>query len=283
MDNKYCIVTGATRGLGLAAAVGLAKLGANVVIISRNQERVDKAVATIREKSAGGSVEGIRADLASLVEIRQAAEQYLNRHAQLDVLINNVGATLLQYTRSPEGMEMTWALNYLGHFLLTDLLLGALKTAAAQAGEARIIEVTSSMLRYANPARLDMQDERHYNGVLAYAQSKLALNIHTCELARRLTGSGVTINTVTPGAVRTNIAEKNGFFAKLGMLVVNASARPVEEGILPVLYLATSPEVKGVSGRYYRRFQVQAAAQRYDRPEYAARLREISERMAGLL
>ncbi len=280
--DKVCLVTGATRGLGRAAALELAQRGAIVILVGRNQLRIDETLKQIQEKTGNSAVEGIQADLSSMAGVRRAADVFLSRYDQLDVLINNVGATLLKYQSSPDGYEMTWALNYLGHFLITYLLLGALKSAAAKRGEARIVEVTSSMYRYSDVHFDRLQSHVGYQGVAAYAHSKRALLVYTGELARRLTGSGVVINAVTPGAVRTEIAGENGFLAGLAMRVVNAFALPPVDGVQPIIRLAVDPELCGVSGQYFRKDHPMVFEPALAQKDVVAALWKLSEEMTGL-
>lgn len=282
MLGKTCLVTGATHGLGKAAATELARMGASVVIVGRNRARIDNALAVIRQESGNPRVEGLQADLSSMQEIRRLAETFLSRHDSLDVLLNNVGATLLRYQASPDGYEMTWALNYLGHFLLTYLMTGALKTAAAGRGEARIVEVTSSMYRLSRPNFKQLQKERGYNGVLAYAHSKRAMIMYAVELTRRLQDTGVTINAVTPGAVRTGIAGDNGFLAGLMMRVIDYYGLPVAKGVQPILHLATGPELGGVSGRYFKKFKPMPDDPSCHQADEINYLWQLSETMACL-
>jgi NAD(P)-dependent dehydrogenase (short-subunit alcohol dehydrogenase family) len=283
MQGKVCLVSGATKGLGRAAALGLAKMGATVLIIGRNPQKVEATLSSLREETRDSNADGFLADLSSQSEVRRVANEILARYPRIDVLINNVGATLLQYQSSPDGIEMTWALNYLNHFLMTYLMLGGLKSAASRNGEARIIELTSSIYRMSSVNFDRRQTHRFYNGVLAYSQSKRAVITYVVELARRLSGSGVTINTVTPGFVRTGIAGGNGLPAKMAMWVVSRFSLPVERGVQPILHLATAPELRGISGKYYNQYR-----QMTDDPTCTAQatidhLWQMSERMTGLL
>lgn len=281
MQGKTCLITGATRGLGQSTALGLARLGATVIIIGRNQTRIENTLALLRAETGNHQVEGIRADLSSQNEIRRVADILLARGNGIDVLVNNVGATRMRYQSSPDGIELTWALNYLGHFLLSNLLLDTLHEAAAKHGEARIIEIASSMYRFANPRLHRMEKQQGYNGVLAYAKSKRAMILFTKEMARRLQGTGVTINAVSPGFVRTGIASGNGVMAKLAMKVIELFSLSPDEGAQPIIHLAASPDVYGISGRYYYQFKCQHDQQTLGHDDDADNLWRVSQAATG--
>ncbi len=254
LHGKVCLVTGATRGLGQATAIGLARLGATVVIIGCNQTRIDETLAKIRAETGSIYAEGLLADLSSQHEVRQVAGQFLSRYPRLDVLVNNVGGTFLSYQPSPDGYEMTWALNYLNHFLLTRLLLVSLKETAALSGEARVVELISSIYRLSDPHFDRLPQGGVVQGVLAYAKSKRALIVFACELARRLQGTGVTINAVSPGWVASEIAKSNGWGRSLLMKTLNLFAPSVEKGVQPVIHLASAPELRSVSGKFFMKY-----------------------------
>jgi retinol dehydrogenase 12 len=253
MEGKVCLVTGGTRGVGEATALGIARMGATVVIVGRSQERINDSVERIRTASANNFVYGLKADLSSQSDILQLAQAFLERYPTLDVLVNNVGATILNYQESPDGIELSWALNYLNHYLLTHLLLDMLKVTAEERGEARIIEITSSIFQLASSNFDRQQQKRGYNGALAYAQSKRAMMVYTSELARRLEGSGVTVNAITPGFVKTEIATTSALWARLIMRVLQPLAMDLHKGVEPIVWLATAGEMRKVSGRYFYR------------------------------
>ncbi len=285
MMNKVCLVTGATRGLGQATAVKLVEMGAHVIVVGRSRARIDATLSMLRaaaEWCGAGSAEGLQADLSNMAEVRLAAKVILERCDRLDVLVNNVGAVLMKHQTSPDGYEMTWALNYLGHFLLTYELMGLLKATAAGTGEARVVEITSSMCRYASPGFKRFQSGAWYNGVAAYAQSKLAMNMYAAELSRRLTGTGVTINSISPGYVRTEISENSSGIFSLAFRAVNLFSMDLDEGVAPMVWMATAPELCGVSGRYYYRYKERKARPGWNDPANVAHLWKLSEQMTGL-
>lgn len=288
MDDQVCMVTGATSGIGLATAQALAKQGATVVLVGRNAEKGSRKVSQIREATGNAKVSFMLADLSVQEEIQQLTQKFKDKFSRLDVLVNNVGGFFmsrqlsLYEPLSADGIEMTWALNYLGVFLLTHLLLDLLQESAP----ARIVNVSSDMHRRAELHLDNLGLEGEYSAQEAYGQAKLALVLFTFELARRLAGTGVTANAVHPGFVATELWTKGGtLFQILGPLLmplIKLIARSPEEGAETVIYLAASPEVKGVTGKYFvDKEQVRAATVAYD-SEVAQRLWEISVQMAGL-
>lgn len=283
MQGKTCMVTGATRGLGQATALELARRGARVIIVGRSPERMEKTLALLHAEGGRDGHCALQADLSSMAEVRSAAWKFLDMQEPLDVLVNNVGVTLLKYQPSPDGYEMTWALNYLGHFLLTHLLMDALQSAARRNGESRVVEITSSMLRFADPSSLGPQRAAGFNGVMAYAQSKRAISLFAGGLAQRLNGCGVMINAVTPGAVSTGIADTHrGLFSRMGMWVVKRFSVPLEQGVQPILHLATAQELCGASGGYYQKYTRKAEGAALGSAEDVERLWKISREMTGL-
>ncbi len=282
MDGKICLVTGATRGLGLATAVELAKLGAHVVIAGRNAARIDAALDSIRGYAPGSSPDSLLADLSSLRQVRALAGAFLQRYGELDVLINNAGGTFLKYARTEDGYEHTWALNYLSQYLLTRLLLGPLRRAAALRGEARVVGISSNMYRLSKPEFDTAPDGSRHNGVMAYARSKRAMNMFTRSMAQRLTGTGVSINAMTPGMVATNVANNNHGWAVRVMSILHEFATPLEKGVQPIVRLAAAPDVRGVSGAYFVKFQQRPVDPTCDDPAQLDNLWRISSQATGL-
>jgi retinol dehydrogenase 14 len=245
MYGKYCLVTGANAGIGKEISVGLATMGAHVIMVCRNAERGNAALAEIKERSGNSNITLLVADLASQKQIRQLVVDYMSRFKQLHVLVNNAGIVMDKRVLTEDGIEMTFAVNYIAYFLLTNLCIPLLKSSVP----ARVVNLVSQAHR---TARLDMdnlQGEKRYNRDTAYAQSKLADIIFTYELARKLNGTGVTVNCVCPGAVYSNLWNNsskviNGFF-RLFM-------KGPEEGAQLPLYLACSQEVEGITCKYYQ-------------------------------
>jgi NAD(P)-dependent dehydrogenase (short-subunit alcohol dehydrogenase family) len=249
MTGKTCVVTGANSGIGKETALGLARMGARVVLVCRNQQKGEQALADIRRKAGSASSDLLIADMSSFVSVRALAAQVRQRLPRLDVLINNAGAAVRYRTLSADGIEMTLAGNHLGPALLTILLLDLMKSSAPS----RIVNVSSEAHR---SARLDLNDlqyeRRQYNSIAAYSQSKLLVNAFTFELARRLEGSGVTANCLHPGVVATNIVPSNAPLAvKMGFAVMKPFLLSSRRGAKVSLYLAASPDVANVSGQYF--------------------------------
>lgn len=283
MQGKVCLVTGATSGIGVEAARALAEQGAQVVVVGRSRERCERTVAAING-GAGARVEraaGLLADLGSPAEVRRLAAEFLDRYPRLDVLVNNAGVFNWSRQENAAGLEATWAVNHLNYFLLTILLLDRLKETAAAQGEARVVNVSSGAHRGGRINFDDLQGKQRYSGWPAYAQSKLANLLFTFELARRLGGSGVTANALHPGFVATNFALNNGLLARLVLPIIHRFALTPAEGARTVVYLASSPEVRGVSGEYFEDCRpVRAASAAYDL-ETARRLWQVSEAMVA--
>src|SRR5215204_5343861 len=207
MDEKVCLITGATSGIGKATAMGLANMGASVVMVGRDRGRDEAALAEIKEGSANASVDLMLTDLSSQEDIRRLADEFKDAYPRLDVLVNNAGVIRSKRVTSADGIEMTFAVNHLAYFLLTNLLLDLLKASAP----ARVVNVASDAHRWA-PRRIDLEDlqgRRRYGGFRAYARSKLANLLFTYELARWHADSGVTANALHPGFVATNIFAAN--------------------------------------------------------------------------
>jgi len=275
MKGKVCVVTGATSGIGKAAATALAKQGATVVLVGRDRGRTDAAAAEIGSVSASPPRAEI-ADLASLDQVRGLAER-LGGLERIDVLINNAGLVLGERRITPDGYEHVFAVNHLAPFLLTSLLLPKLTASAP----ARVVTVTSDAH---SAARLDLSDpdlQRGWDSWRSYANSKLANILFTRELARRLDGTGVTANCAHPGVVRTGFGRQARPLLRLGIRIARPFLLSPERGADTIVYLASSPDVADQTGGYYvkrQRREPSAAA----RDEGAARkLWEISEKMTG--
>jgi retinol dehydrogenase-12 len=276
MSGKTVLITGATSGIGEVAALELARKGARVVLVGRDRAKAEATAAMIRKESGRTDVEYLLADLSSQAEVRKLAEEVKSRYPRIDVLVNNAGAMISPRRESVEGIEMTWALNHMAYFLLTDLLLDTLKASAPS----RIVIVASDAHRMVPGINFDdVEGKKSYKPFRIYGQSKLANILFTRELSRRLEGSGVTANCLHPGFVATNFTTGKGWlYWAMRQLARVVAITPVE-GARTTVYLASSPEVEGVSGGYFAKSKPAnpTAAARDD--EAARRLWTLSESM----
>jgi len=249
MQGKICMVTGANSGIGKATALGLAQMGATVVMVCRDRARGEEARSEITTKSKNNAVDLLLADLSSQQSIRQLVGNFQHHYTHLHVLINNAGATFPGRRRETvDGLEMTFAVNYLAPFLLTHLLLDLLTASAP----ARIVNVSSDSHRSGSIQLDDLQAEKLYRPMRTYPQAKLAVVLFTYELARRLQGTGVTANCLHPGFVATNFAQSDGEPAVRPLVkLIGSFGTSPEKGAKTSIYLASSPDVEGVTGTYF--------------------------------
>lgn len=281
MNGKVCLITGANSGIGKATAMGLAKLGATVVMVCRNRDRGEAAMAEIKAASGNQAVDLMLADLSSQASVRQLVSDFKDRYPQLHVLVNNAGVFLSKRTVTVDGIETHFAVNYLAPFLLTNLLLDVLEASAP----ARVVNVAGVYHRKATMDFDDLMCEKDYSGSKANNRTKLALVLFTYELARRLEGTGVAANCLHPGAAATGLIEKDPDFPPISRFFYKLfkpfSSSP-EKGAETSIYLASSPEVKGVTGKY---FEKKAAVESYPESNdvaIAKRLWEVSAELTGL-
>jgi len=279
MSGKTVLITGATSGIGLEAAVMLARQGAFTVIVGRNPAKTEKCLGEIRQRAQSDAVESLLCDFSSQSSIRRLVDEFGSRYSRLDVLINNAGTVFAKRTLSEKGVEATFAVNHLGYFLLTQLLLETIMSSAP----ARIVNVASAA-HY--QGRLDFEDlgmEKDYRILRAYARSKLCNVLFTRELARRLEGTGVTVNALHPGTVATHIwdgapgwARPILEFAKWLFMI------SPERGGSRIAYLAMSGEVAEVTGQYFEKNQVKKPSRLARDDALAKRLWDESLRLTGL-
>lgn len=287
LDGKICVVTGATSGIGKVTARALAQRGANVLVVSRNSKKCNATVEQIKDQTGNQKVDYLVADLSSQNQIRHLVNQFHQSYDRLDVLVNNAGGIFLNRRESEDGIEMTWALNHLNYFMLTNLLLETLVASGEPGNASRIVNVASAAHRGARIKFDDLQGENRYSGMQAYGQSKLANVFFTYELDRRLQRAGVDdricVNALHPGFVSTNLIGDNNWLVRAGArLVYFFAGKSPEEGAETSIYLASSPEVEGVSGMYFVDSEpVQTAPLSYDE-NVARRLWEVSAEMTGL-
>lgn len=292
MTGKTVVITGGTSGLGEAMGHALAEIGADVRLVGRDEAKCRKTAEAIRARTGNGNVDYYVADLSEQAQVRDVARRLRGDLDRLDVLINNAGAWFTKRRLSADGIELTWALNHLAYFLLTNELLDLLKAMAAAHGEARIINQSSSAHENADIHWDDIEFEHSWDtagkgalgpGWAVYAQSKLANLLFTFALARDLEGTGVTANAVHPAVVVTGFSQNNGLLYKLAAPIRRlGNKRTPREGAEPAIHLASAPEARGVTGAYLgppRREETPSAIA-HDR-KVQERLWRLSERMVG--
>ena len=279
LTGRTCLVTGATHGIGRATAEALAAQGATVIVHGRDSAAVGAVCREVARSAGNAKVTGVVADFASLASVRRLAADVAARHERLDVLVDNAGTGARGLRRTSDGFEWLFGVNHLAPFLLTNLLLDKLKASAS----ARVVVVASIAYRR---AVLDLGDanweRRKYSGLAAYGASKLANILFTLELARRLAGSGVTANCLHPGVVATNIFSQLGFVGRLFTLLARPWLLTPQKGAETSVYLASSPEVASVSGRYFDRCREVPLEPVAGDAEAARKLWELSERLCGI-
>ena len=276
MNGKVCMITGANSGIGKATAKGLAKLGATLILVCRNKEKGDKALREIQYETQNDKIDLLLADLSSQKSVRDLVSSFKTKYDKLDVLINNAGVYRKKRTLTEDGVETTFAVNHLAYFLLSNLLLDDLKASSSP----RIIIVSSGVERQGKINFGDLQCEKGYFfGYRAYSQSKLANVLFTYELAGRLKGTGITVNCLHPGFVRTNLIwerDKKPLFLRLGTFFINHFSITPERGAETSVYLASSPEVAEVTGKYFvNKKEAKSSKESYDE-SISKRLWEVS-------
>lgn len=276
MKRKTCLITGGSEGIGYAAAMELARLGWTVVIVDRNEAKSVAAVSRIIEETGNRAVRYLPADLSSQEEVRRLSRELKNQMARLDVLVNNAGAVFFSQQQSVDGIEKTFALNHLGYYLLTTLLLDLLKDSS----QARIVNVASNYHFKARTFRLeDLPVPGRSGGRRAYARSKLCNVLFTYELSRRLEGSGVTVNALHPGIVRTSIVRNNGLWGRIINFSIGAYGVDAKKGAETLTYLATSHEVERITGGYFVDCRAVSSSSLSYNAGLASHLWELSERL----
>ena len=285
MHGKRVLITGATNGIGKAAALELARMGAEVVVVGRDEIKTTKVLRDLKRLSGNSDLHMLIGDLSSIDETGRVCREFRGKFDRLDVLLNNAGAAFSEFRTSADGYELSFALNHLGYFLLTNLLLDVLKETAAVKGEARIINVSSSAHTSArNGVRLDnLREPQGFGGFRAYGESKLANVLFTYELARRLEGSAVTVNALHPGFVSTGFGHNmNGIMGGAVRVLQKLIARTPEKGAETVVYLSSAAEVAGINGKYWKdKQQLSSSDISYDRGQQH-RLWEFSAAITGI-
>jgi NAD(P)-dependent dehydrogenase (short-subunit alcohol dehydrogenase family) len=278
MTNKIVLITGANSGIGKATAIALARMEAHVVMAVRNKEKAEEARREVIKASGNNIVDLMQCNLASMDSIRKFASEFLEKYNRLDVLINNAGIFSSHRQETTDGFEYQFGVNHLGHFLLTNLFLDLLIKSAPS----RIV-IVSSLGHFAGRIHFaNLQLEKHYNPWKSYFQSKLATILFAYELSGKLNGSGVTVNSLHPGVVRTRFAvnrsnERQNFVMRLSNLINVSPSVGAETSV----YLASSPEVEGVTGKYFVRKKARASSKASYNLEVAEKLWKLSEELTG--
>jgi NAD(P)-dependent dehydrogenase (short-subunit alcohol dehydrogenase family) len=278
LDGRICLVTGATSGIGEATAAGLAKLGAQVILVGRDKQRGQASRDAVRAQSGSDRVDLLLADLQSPQEIEALALQVLDRYPALHVLVNNAGVVNLKREVTPTGYERTFAVNHLAYFQLTSLLLDRLRASAP----ARIVNVASHGHKFGSIDLDDLQTERKkYGWFRVYCVSKLANVLFTYELARRLEGSGVTANCLHPGAVATSLGKNNGRLGRTVLPLLKPFFLSPEQGAATSIHLASSPGLANTSGRYFVKCREAPSSDASHDEAVARALWDASERLVA--
>ena len=277
LQEKICLVTGSTSGIGKVTARELANRGATVVLVSRSRAKGEATQAEIKQATGNQHVELLVADLSVLEDVRRLAAEFQHTHGHLHLLVNNAGGAYPTRTLTSEGFEATLTVNYLAPFLLTELLLDTLKASAP----ARVVNVSSAQHATVSIEFDNLQGEKTYANLRNYSQAKLALLLWTYELARRLEGTGVTVNALHPGVTATNFPAGMSGAAAWAMKLSKPFLLTVEQGAQTTLYLATSPQVEGVTGKYFVKSQEKQSSSRSYDQTVGSRLWEVTEQLVA--
>jgi NAD(P)-dependent dehydrogenase (short-subunit alcohol dehydrogenase family) len=275
MKGKRVVLTGASRGIGRATALALGRMGADLSFVVRDGARGGAVADEVRALGAGGDVDVFVADLSSMADVRRVAAEILAKHDRIDVLVNNAGALLMERQVTKDGYEATFATNHLAYFLLTELLLEAVKKAPA----GRIVNVASEAHHRGTIAFDDLMGEKRYSGWSAYSASKLANILFTSELARRLEGTKVTANSLHPGVIASGFALNNKGVMAAAWKLMSPFLTSSEKGARTTIFLATDPSVANVSGKYFSKCKVTTPSREARDANVAKRLWNVSEEL----
>ncbi|MFX1589722.1 MAG: SDR family oxidoreductase [Promethearchaeota archaeon] len=275
MEGKICMITGANSGIGKATAMGLAKMGATIIMVGRDEKRCEEAQKEIIEKTKNKNIDIIICDLSSQQQIHNLVKDFNQKYQNLHVLINNAGIVLKNRSVNADGLEMNFAVNYLAPFLLTNLLLETLKKSAPS----RVINVSSGVHKRVSLDFGDLQSEKKYSSFGTYGKSKLALLLFTYELSRKLKDFDVTVNALHPGVVKSNLGRDQPAFSRWFQ---NVFFKSPERGAETSIYLASSPVVEGITGKYFiNKRPAKSSIESYNK-ENAKKLWDISIKLAKL-
>ena len=278
MMKQICLITGATDGIGRATAIDLAAKGFTVVLAARNAAKAGAVVMDIEAATGRRDADYIVADLRSLADVRALSDTFHQRYPRLDVLINNAGIFASERQLTGDGFEATFQVNYLSQFYLTHLLLDALQ----RSGQGRVINLSSSVYSAGKFDPDNLQSEKRFSTISSYAASKLLVLMSTFELADRLRGTSVTVNAVHPGVVNTPMLRNaTGLFKLIALLATPFAVSP-EKGAATSIYLASSADVKDVSGKYFMRSRETATKTAFNTPQNRELLWNLSMRSLPL-
>jgi NAD(P)-dependent dehydrogenase (short-subunit alcohol dehydrogenase family) len=277
LEGKTCLLTGATQGIGRAAATMLARQGPKLVIVGRDPDKTARVVDEVRRESGNAKVEAMIADLSVVSQVRALARDFKAKHARLDVLVNNAGGIFDQRKLTADGFEYTFALDHLAYFVLTNELLDLLKASAP----ARVVSVSSRAHYRGRIAFDDLMLERGYGQWKAYSQAKLANVLFTRELAIKLAGTGVTANCLHPGVVQTGFGVNTEGWLRWAVGAFGRMFLSPEQGADTLVWLASSPEVENVSGKYFAKRKEETPSKIARDDEVARRLWDVSERLVA--
>lgn len=278
MDGKTVVITGGTSGIGEVAARSLAELGARIVLVARDQSRADASLARLRKTAPGLAHRAHLADLTQLAEMKRVAARIAAEEPRIDVLLNNAGALFASRQVTPDGLERTFALNHMSYFVVTQ----ALRERLVASAPARIVSTASGAHQGASLDFNDLQSEKDYGAMKAYSRSKLANILFTRELARRLGGTGITVNCLHPGFVATRFGDESGGMMSRLVRLAKIFAISPEEGAKTIVYLASSPEVAGITGEYFHKCRVTQPSSAARDDKAARLLWERSAALAGM-
>ena len=282
MHGKRVLITGATDGIGKQAAMEIAGMGATVTIVGRNEAKTRAVCSEIQKQTGSDQIDWLLGDLSSLADVRRIADEFRSRHDRLDVLLNNAGAVFSEYQQSVDGFEMTFALNHLSYYLMTNLLLDMLVGTAQATGEVRIINVSSSAHRNATLRLDNLRDGSGFSLMNSYGASKLMNVLFTYDLARRLEDTAISMNAVHPGVVRTRFGHDTSRIWSILVKFLQLFAISPQRGAETLVYLAASPDVAGISGKYWNnKQQKQSSENSYDREQQSA-LWQYSAEVTGI-
>ena len=277
LEGKVCLVTGTTGGIGLEIARGLARRGAHVILHGRTIERAEAVGASIRQRNKNVQLETVGADLGSLAEVREMAKEVARRHPKLDVLVNNAGVLMTRLELSKDGYEMTFAVNHLAPFLLTNMLLESLRNS----GAGRVVTLASVAHRGGFIDFGNLKGERGFNSMAIYSSSKLANVLFTNELANRVEGTGVTANCLHPGVINTGLWRRSRPIA-MAFGLCQLFFPDASKGADTALYLAGDPAVAGLNGGYFSKRKMRSPAPQAFDADVQRRLWDVSAEITGV-